>query len=68
MATRPEQSLYVGDIYAIDARGASLAGMSSLLLDPNGVYDGWDVARIAALSELPQWLTQFSGQWPVVSG
>jgi HAD superfamily hydrolase (TIGR01509 family) len=61
MGARPERSLYVGDIYAIDARGATLAGMHSLLLDPNGVYDGWDVARIAALSELPQWLQRQRG-------
>jgi HAD superfamily hydrolase (TIGR01509 family) len=62
MGAGPAQSLYVGDIYAIDSRGATQAGMNSLLLDPNGVYDGWDVARISRLSELPQWLRRQRGK------
>jgi HAD superfamily hydrolase (TIGR01509 family) len=70
LAARPEESLYVGDVYAVDYCGASNAGMSALLLDPHGVYRDWRVARIAALSELPEWiataqLTPSSGVAPV---
>jgi len=52
------QSVYVGDVYAIDYLGATRAGMKPVLLDPNGVYGDWDVARITSLSELPAWLSQ----------
>jgi HAD superfamily hydrolase (TIGR01509 family) len=55
MGARPEQSLYVGDIYAIDYQGARQAGMQAVLVDPNGVYRDWAVERITSLSELPRW-------------
>jgi HAD superfamily hydrolase (TIGR01509 family) len=55
MQASPEQSLYVGDIYAIDYQGARNAGMQAVLLDPNGVYRDWAVDRIASLTELPNW-------------
>ncbi len=58
MQARPEQSLYVGDIYAIDYQGARQAGMQALLVDPNGVYRDWSVDRIASLSELPRWAAE----------
>ena len=58
MSARPEQSLYVGDVYAIDYCGARNAGMHALLLDPNGVYRGWQAACISSLEELPQWLAR----------
>jgi putative hydrolase of the HAD superfamily len=56
MHARPEQSLYVGDVYAVDYEGARNAGMPAVLVDPNGVYRGWNVERIASLHELPQWV------------
>lgn len=56
METTPRQSVYVGDVYAIDYCGGTKAGMHVVLLDPNGVYSDWGVARIASLGELPQWI------------
>jgi HAD superfamily hydrolase (TIGR01509 family) len=56
LQARPEQSLYVGDIYAIDYQGACQAGMQAVLVDPNGVYRDWEVARVASLRELPTWV------------
>lgn len=56
MGTTPEQSLYIGDVYAIDYCGARDAGLQALLLDPNEVYADWQVQRIATLAELPEWL------------
>jgi HAD superfamily hydrolase (TIGR01509 family) len=35
---RPERALYVGDLHAIDVRGARAAGLRSILLDPTGAY------------------------------
>jgi putative hydrolase of the HAD superfamily len=58
MGAQPEQSLYVGDVYAIDYCGARNAGMQAVLVDPSGVYGDWGVARLAALPELPKWLAR----------
>lgn len=35
---RPERALYVGDLHAIDVRGARAAGLRPVLLDPEGAY------------------------------
>jgi len=49
---RPDQALYVGDIYGIDVVGAERAGLSSVLLDPLGGYDGVPCRKIRHLREL----------------
>ena len=49
---QPATTLYVGDIYEIDVRGARNAGISPVLLDPLGCYGEVDCPRIAALSQL----------------
>jgi putative hydrolase of the HAD superfamily len=46
------RACYVGDIYAIDARGAHAAGLRPLLVDAVGAYADLDCARIASLDEL----------------
>lgn len=51
------QSVYVGDIYEIDVRGARNAGMQALLLDPLDRYAAVDCVRIKSLADLPQLLT-----------
>jgi putative hydrolase of the HAD superfamily len=56
MNANPAQSLYVGDLYTIDYRGATGVGMHALLLDPQGIYDGWQAPRLASLQELPEWV------------
>jgi HAD superfamily hydrolase (TIGR01662 family) len=38
MQARPEQSIYVGDIYSIDVVGAERAGMQPVLIDGIGAY------------------------------
>lgn len=48
--------LYVGDIVAIDAVGATGVGMSALILDPLGLRTGAGVSTIAGLADLPAWL------------
>lgn len=56
MGVEPEEALYVGDIYEIDVVGARGAGMRAVLIDPLGRWGELDCDRIAAVSELPQWL------------
>ena len=46
------RTLYVGDIYSIDALGARAAGLTPVLLDPLGGYADADCATIARLPEL----------------
>ncbi|MGA7631983.1 MAG: HAD family hydrolase [Terriglobales bacterium] len=52
MDARPEESLYVGDVYSVDYLGATGAGMQAMLMDVAGAY--WDkgVARVESLEEL----------------
>jgi len=49
---QPSESVYVGDIYEIDVRGARNAGMTPVLLDPLNCYGDVDCLRIAALADL----------------
>ncbi len=56
MGARAAESVYVGDIYAIDYAGATAAGMKALLIDPAGVYCDWPAPRIERLRELPEWV------------
>jgi HAD superfamily hydrolase (TIGR01509 family) len=56
MAVTPAESLYIGDIYGIDYRGATGVGMSAVLLDSERVYREWAVPRLDALGELPGWI------------
>ncbi len=49
---QPSETVYVGDIYEIDVRGARNAGIAAVLLDPLGCYGEVDCPRIAALQEL----------------
>jgi len=50
--TRPEESLYVGDIYHIDVVGARAAGMDVVLLDPADLHGDKPVRRIRGLGAL----------------
>jgi HAD superfamily hydrolase (TIGR01549 family) len=51
-AASPEESIFVGDIYEIDVRGARNAGITPVLLDPLNAYGPVDCQRLAALDEL----------------
>jgi len=47
-----ERTVYVGDSYALDVRGASSAGVHPILLDPHGLHRYRGVQCIQTLSEL----------------
>ncbi len=47
-----KESLYVGDIYAIDVVGARRAGIEPVLLDPFGMHPADDCLKIRRLADL----------------
>jgi HAD superfamily hydrolase (TIGR01509 family) len=61
-AARPEEALFVGDIYEIDVQGARGAGIAPLLLDPLGRYAAVDCARIDSLARLLEVLPERGGR------
>jgi putative hydrolase of the HAD superfamily len=56
MNARPEESLYVGDVYSVDYVGARNAGMQAVLFDVAGAYRDRDLARVESLEQLETWL------------
>jgi HAD superfamily hydrolase (TIGR01549 family) len=52
MCATPEKSLYVGDVYSVDYRGATGAGMQAILLDASGAYRHKGLPRVESLEEL----------------
>jgi HAD superfamily hydrolase (TIGR01509 family) len=56
MQARPEESLYVGDVYSVDYRGATGAGMSAVLFDVCGAYRKKGLPRVESLGELVEML------------
>ena len=54
----PAQALFVGDIYEIDVVGARNAGLSAVLLDPLGLYEGVDCERIDRVARLLELLPE----------
>ena len=58
MNARPEESLYVGDVYSVDYLGARNAGMDAVLFDVAGAYRDRDLPRVESLEQLEGWLQQ----------
>lgn len=52
LKVRPEQSLFVGDLYHVDVVGAEAAGMTGVLLDPADLQSHRPCPRIRTLEEL----------------
>jgi HAD superfamily hydrolase (TIGR01549 family) len=55
---RPEESLYVGDVYSVDYVGAHNAGMDAVLLDVAGAYRDRNLPRVESLQQLENWLQE----------
>jgi putative hydrolase of the HAD superfamily len=49
---RPETTIHVGDLYHVDVLGARAAGLTGVLYDEAGLYDGVDCAKVSTLAEL----------------
>jgi putative hydrolase of the HAD superfamily len=58
---RPEEAIFVGDIYEIDVQGARNAGITPLLLDPLDLYGDVDCDRIDSLARLLDRLPERAG-------
>jgi len=56
LKAKPEESLYVGDVYSVDYVGATQAGMQAVLMDVPGAYTHKGVARVESLAELQKML------------
>jgi putative hydrolase of the HAD superfamily len=52
VGARPAESLYVGDVYSVDYRGATTAGMQAVLFDVAGAYRKKGVPRVESMEEL----------------
>jgi len=52
VGAQPQESLYVGDVYSVDYRGATSAGMQAVLFDVAGAYRGKGVPRVESMEEL----------------
>ncbi len=57
LSVAPERALYVGDIIAVDVRGARAAGMHVVLIDPYRDYAPDGVMQIPHIGALPAWIT-----------
>lgn len=49
---RAETTVHIGDLYHVDVVGARSAGLGAVLLDPVGLYDGYDCLRVQKLSDI----------------
>lgn len=54
---KPETTVYLGDVPAVDVEGARAASIVPLLLDRHDLYASVDVKRFRSIAELPPWLT-----------
>ena len=52
LKAKPEESLYVGDVYSVDYLGATGSGMQAVLMDASGAYADKGVPRVESLEEL----------------
>lgn len=52
MNAKAGESLYVGDVYAVDYLGATKAGMQAILFDVAGAYRDRGLPRVESLEEL----------------
>ena len=54
----PESAIHVGDLYHVDVAGARAAGIHPVLLDPRGLYEGFDVDLVSSLDALVDYVRE----------
>jgi putative hydrolase of the HAD superfamily len=57
---RAEDCLFIGNVFFMDVWGANRVGMPGLHLDPFGLYQGWEGARLRDVGQLPAWLESYT--------
>jgi HAD superfamily hydrolase (TIGR01549 family) len=60
LGLRPEEAVFLGDMFYIDVWGANRARIPGLHLDPLGLYEEWPGAHIQDLRQLPVWLKEYA--------
>jgi putative hydrolase of the HAD superfamily len=50
---RPESTIFIGDVPAVDVDGARAAGVTPILVDRHELYPQTDVLRLGSIRELP---------------
>jgi putative hydrolase of the HAD superfamily len=50
---RPESTIFIGDVPAVDVEGARAAGVTPILVDRHELYPQTDVLRLGSIRELP---------------
>jgi HAD superfamily hydrolase (TIGR01509 family) len=60
LGLRPEEAVFVGDMFYIDTWGANRVGIPGLHLDPLGLYEGWPGEHIQDLRQLSGWLKEYA--------
>ena len=60
LGLRPEEAVFIGDMFYIDIWGANRVGIPGLHLDPLGLYEEWPGAHIQDLRQLPSWLKEYA--------
>jgi len=58
LGLRPEECLFVGDVYYVDVLGANRSGIAAVHLDPYNLYEGWAGYHIPSVAALPVFLAQ----------
>lgn len=56
---KPEEALYVGDIFCVDVFGANQAGIGAVHLDALGLYTDWPGVHIPDVRTLAVWLEEY---------
>ena len=56
LGVSPGESIYVGDVYAVDYLGARRSGIEAVLFDVAGAYQGRGLPRVESLQELERYL------------
>ncbi len=56
LSLKPNDALFVGDMFYIDVLGANSCDIPALHLDPFEYYKNWEGARIKGVEELPELL------------
>ena len=56
LGARPATTIFLGDVPAVDIRGAHAAGIRPLLLDRHDLYPEPDAPRLQSIERLPGWL------------
>jgi HAD superfamily hydrolase (TIGR01549 family) len=54
----PADAVYIGDVYEVDIKGANLAGLGAIHLDPLSLYRDFPGVRLKNVSLLKQWLSE----------